>query len=206
MRIVGRRLGSALAKAPLLAKVVSLYGVAGILGGLGLLAANSLAPSQPVYAVEPQSYIQPKVAISARRVISGWPSRLTIKNLKIDLAVKDGTYDEKSKQWPLSKDAVHYATLTDLPNDSRGNTVLYGHNQNQVVGRMSDIRPGDMAIVKTTNGHEFHYSYVKDELVKPDDTDILFSSSSRPRLTIMTCDGFWSQSRRLMYFDLVEVR
>jgi len=192
-------------KTPLVARVVSLYAVAGLMF-VGYISVYSRLFPTPDISVSQVIVFAPKVNISARQIISGHPSRMSIERLGIDLPVSDGVYNDKTGEWSLSDKAVYFATITDLPNDNQGNTFLYGHNQKSVIGRMSGIAPGDIVKIQTTNGHEFSYAYISDELVKPDKTAVLHDSPSKPRLTVMTCDGIWSQARRLMYFDLVEVK
>lgn len=142
---------------------------------------------------------------STKEIISGQPTRFSIGRLDIDLPVHDGVYDSASQTWTLSTDAVYFATVTTRPNDNRGNTFIYGHNQPQVIGSMQDIKIGDIVTIQTSNNHTFRYAYSHDAIVTPEFTAVLDEDSATPQLTVMTCEGIWSEARRLMYFNLVEV-
>jgi LPXTG-site transpeptidase (sortase) family protein len=142
--------------------------------------------------------------IVLKKIIDGQPISFAVERLNIALPVKDGAYSADIGGWTLSDDAVYYAQMTALPNNQRGSTLIYGHNQDKVIARLSDLVVGDLATITTENGHIFKYTYVSDAIVPPDLTTILYDNPDQPRLTVMTCEGIWSQTRRLMYFNLVE--
>ncbi|TAL14139.1 sortase [Patescibacteria group bacterium] len=188
-------------KIPLLIRVVSLYIVIGVISwsSLQIQQLFAVAPAPIIH----HAPIKPKVL--SQQIISGEPVSFVIDRLHINLPVKDGTYDPKTGEWTLSTDAVYFATITSQPNDNRGNTFIYGHNQDKVIARMKDIQPGDTVVITTSNGHVFTYAYTHDSIVAPDFTDALKQDSDTPQLTVMTCEGVWSNARRMMYFDLIGV-
>jgi len=193
-------------KIPLFLRVVSLYVIAFIILGftfsISTFSNNAIAKSPPkVSAIK----INIKPAIF-KEVIDGEPISIQIDRLGINLPIRNGVYDPTSGEWTLSDDAVYYAQITDLPNNQRGDTFLYGHNNKQVLEPLSGLVAGDIAIIKTSNGHTFTYIYTNSEIVPPDLTSILYANPDNPRLTIMTCEGVFSQARRLMYFDLGDVK
>ncbi len=134
--------------------------------------------------------------------IEGRPVRIVIPSLGIDLQVIDGTYRQPNFEWTLSKDKAQFATNTQKPNNTAGNTFIYGHNNKYVFSKLPAIKPGEQAIVYTDNGHRFTYSYISVQTVKPQTTEI-FNYQGSPRLTLQTCTGFWYENRSLYRFDLV---
>jgi len=58
---------------------------------------------------------------------------------------------------------------------------------------------------KTANNLTFRYVYSGEQIVQPSNTDILNAEPATPRLTLMTCEGIFSQTRRVMFFDFKEV-
>ena len=201
------KIKTSIAETPLLTKVVSLYVLSGLIiwGGSmipSLIQPETISASNTV----PVKVLPSKNKITYQQVIRDYPSRITIPSLNIDLDVLGGVYDSKTGEWSLSDDAVYFATITDLPNNHKGNTFLYGHNRDSALGRMSGIRLGDVVSIETKNGYKFSYEYTHDEIINPDKTTILYDDSPAPRLTIMTCDGLWSEARRLMYFNFVDVQ
>ena len=193
-------------KMPLFFRVVSLYVIALIILGssfsISTLTNNVTAESSPKVSVTKMN-LKPAII---KEIIDGEPISIQIDRLVINLPINNGVYDPTSGEWTLSDDAVYYAQITDLPNNQRGNTFLYGHNNKQVLEPLAGLVTGDIAIIKTTNGHIFTYIYTNSEIVPPDLTSILYANPDNPRLTIMTCEGVFSQARRLMYFDLGDAK
>lgn len=128
--------------------------------------------------------------------IKGIPYRITIPHLQIDLSVKNGDYFEES--WTTSKDEALFATKSSLPNNIEGNTIIYGHNTNNVFRSTDRLINGDRVLLYTDNGI-FEYEFTKWELVKPTDTSV-FNYKGAPKLTLITCSGLTNSNRRLMYF------
>jgi LPXTG-site transpeptidase (sortase) family protein len=198
-----RALKRIMSKIPLVLRAVSLY----ILLSIGVWGSSQLVQEYtpaPVYTTQPVIAL-PKKEVLSQEVISGHPISFSVERLGINLPVNDGTYDVQTKEWTLSDDAVYFATLTTEPNDTRGNTFIYGHNQPQVIEPMKDIQVGDVVTIKTSNGHTFRYTYTHDSIVAPTFTAALKENPETPQLTVMTCEGIWSETRRMMYFDLLEV-
>ena len=139
------------------------------------------------------------------QVIFGKPSRLFMPTIGIDLSVADGEYNSVSREWTLSKDKAHYALLTPEPNNTSGNTFIYGHNNKNVFAKLSSITVGDKISLFTESGKEFVYQYTESRQVEPTDTS-LFSYQGSPILTIQTCSGTWYEKRSLYTFVFVEVK
>jgi LPXTG-site transpeptidase (sortase) family protein len=195
-------LTNTMTKIPLVLRAVSLYIVvgAGIWGTGHIVEFYSPKQSSVSQVVAP-----PKTKIFSQQIISGHPVSFSVERLGINLPVRDGVYDSQTKEWSLSGDAVYFATVTTEPNDTYGNTFIYGHNQVQVIEPMKDIQVGDIVTIKTSNGHTFRYAYTHDSIVAPNFVEALKENPDEPQLTVMTCEGIWSDARRLMYFNLLEV-
>jgi len=128
--------------------------------------------------------------------VKGYPYRVTIPRLQIDLSVENGDYSEES--WTPSKDKALFSTKSSLPNNLEGNTIIYGHNTNNVFRSTERLIKGDRALLYTDNG-TFEYEFTEWELVTPTDTSV-FNYKGTPRLTLITCFGLTNSKRRLMYF------
>lgn len=163
------------------------------LNARALMAAQN-APKQP-------SAPQPA---PVRPVISGHPSHLTIPSLSMQLSVIDGYYNEKNGTWSLTNDKVQYATPTALPNDTAGNTFIYGHYRPEVFARLHKIQPGSEVAITTSNGYRFIYKYRDNYTIPPTDTSVLHYEGPA-MLTLQTCTGTWFQDRQLFRFDFVRV-
>lgn len=186
---------------PLILRVVCLY---------ALLAAPWWVADiiQPTVSSATSVHVPVVMAIKQEvkdQVISGQPARVAITRLGIDLPVVDGTYDAARDTWTLLDDSVQFATMTPHPNNQGGNTFLYGHNTVAVLEPVKDITLGDVLTITATNGKVFTYSYTGDASVTPDKTDVLSAPSAKPQVTLMTCQGLFSETRRLLYFTFTGV-
>lgn len=182
---------------PLIVRVVCLYVAAFTI----IVLASQINQPAPIAQSILFADVPQMTNYKSKTIVSGYPKKLSIVRLGISLPVINGTYDEKKNDWTLSDHAVQFATMTTLPNNVYGNTFIYGHNTSAVLEPVKDLRVGDIATVTTTNGKTFTYAYTRDQIVKPNKTDILDDTPAKPRLTLMTCEGFFSLTRRIMYFD-----
>lgn len=143
------------------------------------------------------------VITPTKNVIQGKPVYLSIPSVKLNLAVIDGHYNQKTGAWTLSNNKAHFALPSVLANNEQGNTVIYGHYRPEVFVPLKKIKPGEIASVTADNGYVFNYSFVSTKAVNPKDTSI-FSYQGAPILTLQTCSGAWMQNRQLYTFKLVD--
>lgn len=184
-------------------KLLQIIGLAlvvlGLLGMLPLLyfryqlsRANAV-PVQPMLA-------QP--ATLKPETVTGKPTKLQVPSVGVDVAVADGAYDNSTKQWTLSLDKAHFATITTPPNNEEGNTYIYGHYRPGVFATLHNIKLPAKAIVSTDNGYRFTYQFEGSKVISPADTSI-FAYKGKPILTLQTCTGLWFQNREQFTFRLV---
>lgn len=133
------------------------------------------------------------------------PHRVLIAELGIDVKVINGYYDNKTKEWTLSKDKAQFATITQKPNTTNGNTFIYGHAKKSVFGKLASTRVGTIANVVTADNRIYVYKYKYSYTVAPEDSS-LFSYIGPPILTLQTCSGFYDQHRTMYVFELIGVK
>lgn len=134
--------------------------------------------------------------------IQGKPVRILIPALSINLPIVDGKYDSTNQIWSVSGVAANYATNTPLINNKGGRTIIYGHAVMSILGKLQDVKKGDIAYIYTDNGHIFQYKYTSSEVVKPQDTSVFDHLKGSAGIYVMTCDGMWSSERRIALFNL----
>ncbi len=156
----------------------------------------------PAVAVVPA--ILPQATPPPPSVISGKPVRIVVPRLGINLLVEEGNYDSIKHTWTLSAGNAHFATPSMPPNDYQGNTLVYGHNHDLVLGRLRNSAVGDIAQIFTENGPTFVYSFTNFENVKPDNMSA-FKYQGPPTLIIQTCTGNWNETRGLYSFKFERV-
>ncbi len=132
------------------------------------------------------------------------PIQISIPSVEINLEVKIGRYDSTDKTWEIGDRTAYWANLSDLPSENDGNTLIYAHNTSDAFYPLRNISMGDYAYITADTGETLIYEFFDYEIVEPTD-DSLFYINDLPRLTLLTCNGSFSQVRRLMYFRLVEI-
>ena len=188
------------------ATMVAMFTAACLLIGVGYF--GMFAPKRPTTTFE--SAMQAASAASAQApapqpiVIQGKPVRLSIPSIELDIAVVDGVYNAQQKTWTLSNSNAHYALISPQPNNSSGNTFIYGHNRKEVFAKLAKVKAGDEALLYTDNGNVFRYVFRISVETNPYD-DSLFAYSGPPIVTLQTCSGLWYQNRQLFTFDFVSV-
>ncbi len=193
-----RHLAFTTLRLPLLLRVVVVYVVVGV----PIWSIIESQPPQQVSSVLRSD--KPAVVLQASDVRAGMPVSMSVPRLGIELPIIDGAYDQPSDSWTLSEDKAQFASVTALPNNQTGNTFIYGHNTAAVFSALAQLQAGDEALIRTTNGLQFTYVFNGNQIVNPDATSIL-SPTAAPTLTLMTCEGIFSEARRVALFDFKEV-
>jgi hypothetical protein len=162
----------------------------------GTANAEALLPA-PTAAVSP--------AVTNKPVVSGYPISISFPSVNINnVSVVDGVYDAKKKDWTLSLHNAHYAVMTARPNDTGGQTYIYGHYRPEVFAYLHHIKPGAQAFITTDNGYRFVYNFQGSIDVDPTNTNFL-NYQGPPVLTVQTCSGSWMQNRELFRFTFDHV-
>ncbi len=142
--------------------------------------------------------------VSEPDFISGTPTRLIVPDSKINIDISDGEYDSHTKEWTLENKQVHHALITPKPNNTAGNTFIYGHNNRETLAALLDAELGTEAMLETEEGITFRY--VLREVKDVDPTDVsIFEYQGPAILTLQTCSGAWYEQRRLFTYELMEV-
>ena len=191
---------------PLALRVALLY-VAVIAAGVTTYLQTPTEIYEPVAALQsaPVQPVTPTETTKPEKILTGKPVNIRAPSVDINLDVIEGFYDKETDDWTLTDDNAQFAVMTSQPNDSTGNTFIYGHNTSAVFAPLIYMSEGDEVIVTTSNKLTFTYRYTGVKIVDPTTTSILLPTKE-PRLTLMMCEGVFDQHRRVMIFDLVEVK
>lgn len=138
--------------------------------------------------------------------VSGRPVRVVIPSRAIDLPIEPGYYNESDGSWTLSGYKAHFAMMSAPANNIAGNTLVYGHNNNDVFGALRHAAPasGAEAFIHTDTGQVFVYAFQAAHSVTPNDTGLL-QYQGPPVMTILTCTGSMDEWRTLYQFNFVRV-
>ena len=179
---------------PLLSRVVLLHAaVIGVVLAIMQVTTNLSALAAPTIQLPaPTSLEQAAPA-------QGKPTRLKIPRLNINTQVVSGAYDTATKTWTVASDKAQY-----MPTTAPNLTLIYGHNTSAVFELTNSLQVGDTLVLTTEGGVKRTYRYTSDHITTPSDTSDLFKVYSKPTVALLTCNGFWSQDRRFMFFELEE--
>lgn len=133
--------------------------------------------------------------------ISQKPKTLYIPKLNRVLAVSDGQVI--NDRWTTSQTGVSYLKTTPTPG-TKGNSVLYGHNLENVLGDLYLLQNGDNIYIVTKNGNFVKYQVSEIKEVTPDSVEIL-NNSKDSRLTLYTCSGFLDTARFVVVAKQIKV-
>lgn len=119
------------------------------------------------------------------------PIKLYVPKLGKTLGIVDGVYEDG--HWTIAPTGVSYL-ISSAPFTSPGNSVLYGHNTQDILGGLWRIEANDPIYVVLDSGDFVKYQVVEEKEIKPEEVQIL-NQTSDTRLTIYTCSGFLDQAR-----------
>lgn len=159
-------------------------------------------PDMPIVAdvvIVPSAKVATEV--KQQEPITGVPERIVVPSVGIDQAVHPGIYDSTSMTWTVDSTAAFHATTTVPVNNTNGATLIYGHAEWGIFGRLPEVGPGAEAYVYTPEGYQFMYVYESSRQVDPTDVSALTSLGS-PKLLLQTCSGPFNVYRTLVTFSL----
>jgi len=119
------------------------------------------------------------------------PVRIIIPSVKID----NGVYKAKinNGQWETTDKGISYLVSSPIPGE-KGNSILYGHNWESLLGKLTGVKPGEKIDIIMSNGEKKIFTIQFTSVVDPNETHIL-SQTKDNRLTIYTCAGFLDSKR-----------
>lgn len=120
-----------------------------------------------------------------------YPVRIRIPSLNVDLPIVQSTIE--NNEWATTKDGISYLASSPIPG-KKGNSVLYGHNWNNLLGNLKNVKTGEKIEIEYNNKTIKVFSINTMGVVTPDQTHVL-SPSNDVRITLYTCTGFLDSKR-----------
>lgn len=143
-----------------------------------------------------QRYTPTRLAFDAMVLPAAQASQLVPTSLEIEdlaLALPIESRQMSGKQWPVSDRGVVYLSNTPAPGEA-GNSIIYGHNWPNILGRLTRIKPGSVISIGFSDGQRRQFVVKYTQEVTPDHTHIL-APTDDSRITLYTCTGFFDQKR-----------
>ncbi len=145
--------------------------------------------SHKLFSTNPQNLGAPAIVEITQKSLA-LPVHISIENL-IDIPIESFLVEDGSQ--PVSDTKATFTLDSSRPGEV-GNTIIYGHNSNQIFGKMRLLKGGERIVV-TTEDDQKHEYYVADiqeynlEEVGP------LHPTNEEILTLYTCAGFFDSKR-----------
>lgn len=112
-----------------------------------------------------------------------------------DLGIKVPIVPElmENGKWVATTKGASYLVNTPIPGES-GNSILYGHNWSNLLGRLPLAKPGQEITIQFDDGTVKTFVIAFTTIVTPAQTHIL-NQTKDARLTLYTCTGFLDSKR-----------
>ena len=103
---------------------------------------------------------------------------------------------------PSDISTVGWVQPGPTPGGPSGSSVIVGHRdgalgKNGAFYNLAQLKPGDPVVVTNVVGQQLHYTVVSREVLSKEEfarrTSLYFSSGGSPRLTMITCGGFYDK-------------
>ncbi|MGH7218691.1 MAG: sortase [Candidatus Microsaccharimonas sp.] len=174
-----------------------------------LLGAMSKPQQVQALAVEPIGFSStvtaPDVAVAIPvQPVTGTARRVSVPSIGIDNSVQSGSYDVDTHSWVISSSSAFHADTTVPVNNTNGSTLIYGHAEWPLFGKLPEVREGAEAYVYTEEGLRFSYVFESKQQIDPNDVSAL-TATGPPKLLLLTCSGAFDAYRTLVVFQLTGV-
>jgi LPXTG-site transpeptidase (sortase) family protein len=162
-------------------------------GNTAEVAAVSIAPTSP-YEI---SYCSDET-----KNLEFVPEHIKIENANIDLPVVSVPLENGT--WKVNAGVANFAQGTSIVNTNTGNVGIFAHNRKNAFAGIQNLTEGS-AIEVTGQGYIATYRVEKTGTVQPDQIDV-FYPTVEPNLTLVTCEGTFSEKRYIIQAKLVSIK
>ncbi len=120
-----------------------------------------------------------------------YPTRVVIEKIDINLPIIPAKVH--GQKWETTSLGVSWLDISPIPGE-KGNSILYGHNWNNLLGNLSKIEPGDKIKILYSGASEQSFIVESTAFVAPDNVLVLSQTNSK-KITIYTCAGLFDEKR-----------
>lgn len=127
-----------------------------------------------------------------------FPKSITIPQIGVDLPIIPAQIVNKT--WETTAHGVSYLRSSPVPGE-KGNSILYGHNWESLLGSLRFVKPGQSITIEYTNGMKRRFVIQTMANVNPNQVEVLRPSTDK-RITLYTCTGFMDSQRLVVVATL----
>lgn len=126
------------------------------------------------------------------------PTEISIEKIGLNLKVVKSPL--LNGTWETNQGVANYAEGTSGINGKTGNIGLFAHDRTNGFTNIKLLKTGDLVVVKGENT-KATYVVEKSSIANPSDVEVFFQTSE-PKLTLITCEGAFSQQRYVIVAHL----
>lgn len=143
-----------------------------------------------------QQQVVGKPQISPARDIA--PTEISIEKIGLNLKVVESPLINGT--WNTYQGVANYAEGTSGINGKTGNIGIFAHDRTDGFTNIKLLKVGDSIVIKGENT-KATYTVEKSSIANPSDVEV-FYPTSEPKLTLITCEGAFSQQRYVIVAQL----
>lgn len=130
------------------------------------------------------------------------PIKIVIKSQGINLPVVPVTMQNGT--WKVNDGVANYATETSKISGKTGNVGIFAHDLKNGFTDIKNLKEGETIKIFTT-GQIATYKVYSTETTDPSSVNTFYPTQT-PTLTLVTCDGIFSQQRFIVKAQLVSIQ
>lgn len=131
------------------------------------------------------------------------PSFISIEKVQIHLPVV--SVPLVNGTWQVNEGVANYAEGTNYVSDKKGNVGIFAHDKTNGFTRIKSLAVGDKVELETNDGYIALYTIVSKYDTIPSNVQV-FYPTERPSLTLVTCNGVFSDKRHVVRAELVSLQ
>lgn len=178
--------------------VIPLFYLAKGVSGIVQFEGDSI----PSITVSPTPAYEISYCSDEQKEIEFTPEHIVIENAEIDLPILSVPLENGT--WKVNAKVANFAEGTSLINGKSGNVGIFAHNRKPGFLGIQDIAEGSSIEVYGGN-YQATYRVEKTAIANPDQVDVFYPTDDA-HLTLVTCDGTFSEKRYILSAKLVSVK
>lgn len=167
------------------------------LSGVTSIAAANLLPENP----QPAAVSYSELTTCTNKKDDYIPQQILIKKVGINLLVT--TVALKNGTWEVNEGVANYAKETNTISKLKGNVGIFAHDKENGFTNIKKLSTGDEIVVKTAK-HTAVYKVTSVGVSDPANVEA-FYPTEKPTLTLITCEGAFSEQRFVVKAKLMSV-
>lgn len=188
--------------------LVGVISVCLLLGGLLILTAPKAEAAWLAWTGELQNRLTFQVSLGASQNSAapdmnlGAPVWLAVPRLGLRVNVLPGAYYPASQTWRLDPGHAFYMPVASAASGLPLTPLFYGHEIPAVFAPLNGVATGDLLQIGTSDGRTMTFRYASSRIISPTDDSVLTAQLPNT-IQLMTCNGDFSQNRRVLQFAYI---